>query len=73
MPPRTSPSSFRPYTLVNGFGTGTQPQSQHLTFFTFLGDTMYETASTGSPAVTNLTSTSNAATIAQGLADYQRK
>src|SRR5215468_6797091 len=64
---------FRPYTLVNGFGTGTQPQSQHLTFFTFLGDTMYETASTGSPAVTNLTSTSNAATIAQGLADYQRK
>jgi len=34
---------------------------------------MYETASTGSPAVTVLTSTSNAATIAQGLADYQRK
>ena len=64
---------FRPYPSVNGFGTAANPGSQNLNFFVFLGDTMYETASTGSPAVTALTSTSTPATVAQGLADYHRK
>ena len=58
---------------MNGFGTAANPGSQNLNFFVFLGDTMYETASTGSPAVTALTSTSTPATVAQGLADYHRK
>ena len=42
---------FRPYTSLAGFGTSANPGSQGLNAFVFLGDTMYETASTGSPAV----------------------
>ncbi|MFL5252257.1 MAG: PhoD-like phosphatase N-terminal domain-containing protein [Rhodopila sp.] len=67
---------FRPYTLMNGFGTGSQLQSQNLKFFTFLGDTMYETASgtptssPPSPAVPALNSTSSSGTQAQALAAY---
>ncbi len=64
---------FRPYTSVNGFGTASQPQSQNLNFFTFLGDTMYETASTGSPAVPVITSASTGSALAAGLAAYDHK
>ncbi len=42
---------FRSYTAMAGFGTAANPGSQGLNAFVFLGDTMYETASTGSPAV----------------------
>jgi len=53
---------FRPYPLVHRFG------ELKLDFFVFLGDTMYETASKGSPAAadpfTNPT---------QALVDYRRK
>lgn len=64
---------FRPYTLVAGFGTASQPQSQNLRFFTFLADTMYETASTGSAAVPVITSASTGAALTAGLAAYDRK
>ncbi len=64
---------FRPYTMVSGFGTASQPQSQNLQFFTFLGDTMYETASTGSAAVPAVTSATTGAALTTALAAYDRK
>ncbi len=64
---------FRPYTLMAGFGTSQQPQSQNLRFFNFLGDTIYETASTGSPAVPVVTSSTTGAALAAGLAAYDKK
>ena len=64
---------FRLYTLMNGFGTASQVQSQGPRFFTFLGDTMYETTSTGSPAVPSLNSGSSAAAIAAAQTVYQTK
>ena len=64
---------FRPYTVMNGFGTASQVQTQGLKFFSFLGDTMYETASANSPAVPVLTSSTSGAALDTGLAAYQRK
>jgi phosphodiesterase/alkaline phosphatase D-like protein/arylsulfatase A-like enzyme len=53
---------WRPYASTQGFG------SLNLDYFEFLGDTIYETASTGSPA------TASAITNpAQALNDYHRK
>jgi Ca2+-binding RTX toxin-like protein/phosphodiesterase/alkaline phosphatase D-like protein len=53
---------WRPYNSTQGFG------SLNLDYFEFLGDTIYETASTGSPA------TASAITNpAQALVDYRRK
>ena len=61
---------FRPYPSVNGFGA-TAGGSANLNFFVFLGDTMYETAATGSPATAvAATDGSNAAAV---LRDYHRK
>ncbi len=64
---------FRPYTSMAGFGTAANPGSQGLNAFVFLGDTMYETASTGSPAVPTLTPTSTAAQAAAALPVYNQK
>ena len=64
---------FRPYDSVAGFGTAAQPQSQNLRFFVFLGDTMYETASTGSPAVPVVTSATSGTALTTALAAYDRK
>ena len=64
---------FRPYTSVAGFGTPANPGSQKLNAFIFLGDTMYETASTGSPAVPNLTPASTAAASQAALPAYNGK
>lgn len=54
--------AYRPYPLVHGFG------AVNLDYFVFIGDTIYESASQGSPAAvdpfTNPT---------QALADYRRK
>ena len=61
---------FRPYPSANGFGT-TARGTQNLNFFTFLGDTMYETAATGSPAT--VAATTNGSNAAQVLLDYHRK
>ena len=61
---------FRPYPSVNNFGT-TAGGTQNLNFFVFLGDTMYETAATGSPAT--VAATTNGSNAAQVLTDYHRK
>ena len=53
---------YRPYPVVQGFG------ALNLDFFVFLGDTVYEHASTGSPAVAN-----PFPDPAQAMADYRRK
>ncbi len=64
---------FRPYISMAGFGTQANPGSQGLNAFIFLGDTMYETASEGSPAAPDLTPASSAAAAEGALADYNRK
>jgi phosphodiesterase/alkaline phosphatase D-like protein len=63
---------FRPYPSVNGFGT-TAGGSQNLNFYVFLGDTMYETAATGSPATIQTPTNANAAEVQQTLTDFHRK
>jgi len=64
---------FRPYTSVAGFGTAASAGSQGLNAFVFLGDTMYETASTGSVAVPTLTPQSTAAAAQAALPVYNQK
>ena len=54
--------AWRPYPVLNDFA------DSHLDYFIFLGDTMYETASTGSPAAADSFASPQAA-----LADYRRK
>ena len=56
---------FRPYQLTKNFGTN------NLDFFVFLGDTMYESASTGSAATIDTGPNFN--NTAQILTDYRRK
>jgi PhoD-like phosphatase, N-terminal domain len=59
---------FRPYPLIANLA------SQKLNYFIFLGDTMYETASTGSPAVPVITGlTTNTAELSTALTGYNRK
>ncbi len=57
---------WRPYPLLAGFGA--RPESRDLDFFVYLGDTLYETASQGSPAAADPFTDPQAA-----LADYRRK
>ena len=64
---------FRPYTSLAGFGTAANAGSLGLNAVVFLGDTMYETASTGSPAVPTLTPSSTAAAAQTALATYNQK
>ena len=64
---------FRPFPSVANFGTAANAGSQGLNAFIFLGDTMYETASTGSPAVPVLTPASTAAAAQTALAVYNTK
>jgi len=59
---------MRPYPLANNFQQNT-PRD----FFVFLGDTMYETASTGSAAAAAPTLGANPGNLSTVLADYQRK
>src|SRR5262245_11084010 len=62
---------MRPYTLTHDFNT------LGLDFFAFLGDTIYETASTGSAAAANTGTipgpTTNGASPATLFSDYSRK
>lgn len=58
---------FRPYPLVQDIG------EQGLDFFIFLGDTMYESASKGSPAATPVTPCDPPERAAVVLRDYHRK
>jgi phosphodiesterase/alkaline phosphatase D-like protein len=62
---------IRPYNLASQF------PSQNLDFFVWLGDTIYETASLGSPAVTSSGNIpgplTNGATRSQLFNDYSRK
>jgi 3-phytase/alkaline phosphatase D len=63
---------WRPYDSVNTPAPGqTVPvfDQQNFDYFIFLGDTIYETASAGSPALT--LTTSNSATPAQLFSDYR--
>ncbi|GAC1339636.1 MAG: hypothetical protein NVSMB18_08210 [Acetobacteraceae bacterium] len=64
---------FRPYTSMAGFGTPANPGSVGLNAFVFLGDTMYETTSTGSPSVPALTPSSTAAQSQAALPVYNQK
>lgn len=64
---------FRPYTSLAGFGTAANPGSQGLNAFIFLGDTIYETASKGSPAVPSLTPGSTSAQAQAALPVYNQK
>ncbi len=64
---------FRPYISLANFGTAANPGSQGLNAFIFLGDTMYETASTGSPAVPVLTPASTPAASQAALPVYNQK
>jgi phosphodiesterase/alkaline phosphatase D-like protein len=58
---------FRPYPLIRDIA------ARELDFFIFLGDTIYETGSKGSPPVLELHACDPAETLAAGLADYRRK
>lgn len=58
---------WRPYGSIRNVA------AQNNSFFVFLGDTIYETASTRSPAAASTTSTSALVTPAVLQADYQRK
>jgi len=58
---------WRPYSSIRDLA------SQNNNFFVFLGDTIYETASSKSAAAASTTSTSASVTPAVLLADYQRK
>ena len=59
---------FRPYPSIANIA------SQKLNYFIFIGDTMYETASTGSPPVPVITGEStNPAELSGALAAYNRK
>jgi hypothetical protein len=61
-------SRFRPYPSIANLA------SQKVNYFVFLGDTMYETASTGSPAVPVITGqTTNPAELSGALTAYNRK
>ena len=61
-------SRFRPYPSIANIA------SQKLIYFIFIGDTMYETASTGSPAVPVITGqTTNPADLSGALTAYNRK
>jgi MYXO-CTERM domain-containing protein len=59
---------MRPYASVNNFQQNT-PRD----FFVFLGDTMYETGSTGSPAAASPTLGAAPGNLSTVLADYQKK
>ena len=61
---------MRPYNALGNVGTGTI-NSQNFDFFVNLGDTIYETASTGSSAA--IATTAAGATAARLRADYQVK
>ena len=65
--------NFRPFPSMNNFGTAANPGSVGLNSFIFLGDTMYETGSPGSPAVPLITPTSTPAQSATGLVVYDTK
>lgn len=65
--------NFRPFPSMNNFGTAANPGSVGLNSFIFLGDTMYETGSPGSPAVPLITPTSTPAQSATGLVVYETK
>lgn len=58
---------FRPYPAAADIG------SRNLDFFIMLGDAIYETAATGSPAVIRLTQGASVSQAEQGLVDYFRK
>ena len=59
---------FRPYPSIANLA------SQKLNYFVFLGDTMYETASTGSPAVPTITGqTTNPSDLSAALTAYNQK
>ena len=58
---------IRPYDLASVF------PSQNLDFFAFLGDTIYETASTGSPAVTSTASATKAQLASQFATKYREQ
>jgi len=59
---------FRPYPSIANLA------AQKLDFFVFLGDAMYETASTGSPAVPLITGeTADPTQLEEGLKAYDRK
>jgi alkaline phosphatase D len=59
---------FRPYPSIANLA------AQNLDFFVFLGDAMYETASTGSPAVPLITGeTTDPRQLEEGLKAYDRK
>lgn len=64
---------FRPYTSLASFGLPANAGSQGLNAFVFLGDTMYETASAGSPAVPTLTGSSTPAASQAALPTYNQK
>lgn len=61
---------YRPFPSVDGFGT-TAGGTKGLNYFIFLGDTMYETAATGSPAT--VTATTDGSNAGQALIDYHQK
>ncbi len=60
-------AKYRPYPAAADIG------DRDLDFFVFLGDTIYEDKAEGSPAVTTLLPSSDAATVARGFGDYLRK
>ena len=66
-------AKFRPYTIMNNFGTAGNAGSQGLNAFIFLGDTIYERNALGSPAVPGLNATSQAADAEITLAALNRK
>ena len=59
--------AWRPFPLIAGIA------EEDLDAFIFIGDTMYETASKGSPSVPELTPSSTAAEAQAALAVYNRK
>ncbi len=66
-------AKYRPYSVINGFGTNANPGSVGLRYFINLGDIIYERNANGSPALPNLSPSSDGTANANALNDFYRK
>ncbi len=64
---------YRPYSVLNDFGTKANPGSMGLRYFVNLGDLIYERDANGSPKLPNLSPSSSAADNQNALNSFYRK
>ena len=64
---------YRPYSVLNGFGTTANPGSTGLRYFVNLGDLIYERDANGSPRLPNLSPSSSTTDNKNALDSFYRK